>query len=60
MTLLARTDHRTYCPYKGECSYFSLPVGGERAMNAVWTYEQAHEAVAPIKDYVDAIEQADD
>ena len=37
MTLLTRTDHTTYCPYKGDCSYFSIPLGGERASNAVWT-----------------------
>jgi len=28
MRLLARTDHATYCPYKGDCSYFSIPLGG--------------------------------
>ncbi len=37
MSLLVRTDHSTYCPYKGECSYFSIPIGGQRATNAVWT-----------------------
>jgi uncharacterized protein (DUF427 family) len=39
MALLARTDHATYCPYKGDCSYFSIPLGGERSKNAVWSYE---------------------
>ena len=39
MTALARSDHTTYCPYKGEASYFSIPIGGERSTNAVWTYE---------------------
>ena len=33
MTALARSDHTTYCPYKGEASYFSIPVGGERSTN---------------------------
>jgi len=28
MALLARTDHATYCPYKGDSSYFSIPLGG--------------------------------
>src|SRR5580704_13472917 len=37
MAQLARTAHSTYCPYKGDASYFSIPVGGERASNAVWT-----------------------
>src|SRR5262245_59122726 len=25
MTLLERTDHASYCPYKGDCSYYSIP-----------------------------------
>lgn len=52
MTLLERTDHATYCPYKGECAYFSIPAGGERSANAVWTYENPYDAVAQIKDHV--------
>jgi uncharacterized protein (DUF427 family) len=52
MSLLARTDHTTYCPYKGDCAYYSIPVGGERAVNAVWSYEAPYAAVAAIKDYV--------
>jgi uncharacterized protein (DUF427 family) len=64
MSLLGRTDHATYCPYKGECAYFSIPLGGERSTNAVWTYESPYAAVASIKDHlafyldrVDAIEE---
>ncbi|HEY1866888.1 MAG TPA: DUF427 domain-containing protein [Candidatus Cybelea sp.] len=52
MELLARTEHRSYCPYKGEASYYSLPIGGERSVNAVWTYENPYDAVADIKEYV--------
>lgn len=52
MTLLERTSHATYCPYKGECSYFSIPAAGARAANAVWTYEAPYDAVAAIKDHV--------
>jgi len=52
MAALERTDHTTYCPYKGECHYFSIPSGGERATNAVWTYEQPYAAVAEIKDHL--------
>jgi uncharacterized protein (DUF427 family) len=63
MTLLVRTHHATYCPYKGDCAYYSIPLGGERSVNAVWTYETPYPAVAAIKDHlafyparVDAIE----
>jgi uncharacterized protein (DUF427 family) len=52
MALLARTDHATYCPYKGEASYYSLPLGGARSVNAVWTYESAYPAVAAIQDHL--------
>jgi uncharacterized protein (DUF427 family) len=64
MTLLQRTDHSTYCPYKGEASYFSMPVGGDRSANAVWSYEAPYDTVSVIKDHlafypdrVDAIEE---
>ena len=46
---LERTDHATYCPYKGDCSYYSLPAGGKKSVNAVWTYEDPYPAVAQIK-----------
>jgi uncharacterized protein (DUF427 family) len=52
MALLQRTDHSTYCPYKGDCAYFSIPLGGARSANAVWTYEAPYEAVASIKDHL--------
>ncbi|HEY5209729.1 MAG TPA: DUF427 domain-containing protein [Stellaceae bacterium] len=52
MTLLQQTDNASYCPYKGDCTYFSIPAGGERAINAVWSYEGPYDSVAAIKDYV--------
>jgi uncharacterized protein (DUF427 family) len=39
MTQLTRSDRTTYCPYKGDAAYFSIPVGGERSIDAVWSYE---------------------
>jgi len=52
MAALKRSDHTTYCPYKGDASYYSIPAGGDRSLNAVWTYETPFEAMAQIKDYV--------
>jgi uncharacterized protein (DUF427 family) len=52
MAALGRSDHTTYCPYKGDASNFSIPIGGTRSTNAVWTYETPFEAMAHIKDYV--------
>jgi uncharacterized protein (DUF427 family) len=51
MTLLERNDHVTYCPYKSDCAYHSIPTGGERSTNAVWIYQEPYAAVAAIKDH---------
>lgn len=51
-SLLERTSHTTYCPYKGDASYYSIPVGGEKSVNAIWTYETPHEAMSILKDHV--------
>jgi uncharacterized protein (DUF427 family) len=52
MSLLVKTDHTSYCPYKGDCSYYSIPAGGERSQNAVWTYESPYPSVVQIKEYL--------
>lgn len=51
-TQLERTEHESYCPFKGTASYYSIIPGGDRSVNAVWTYEAPHDAVAEIKDHV--------
>jgi hypothetical protein len=63
ITQLQRTAHQTYCPYKGECAYHSIPADGERSANAAWSYEAPYAAVSAIREYlafnpnrVDAIE----
>ena len=63
MDKLSRTDHLTFCPYKGDAGYFSISANGTTADNAVWTYEAPFPTVAEIKGYlafypskVDAIE----
>lgn len=59
---LQRTTHSTHCPFKGDASYWTLSVGGKRAENAVWSYENPLPGVARIQrhmafypDRVDAI-----
>jgi len=52
LSQLERTDHATYCPYKGDCSYYTIPGGGKKSVNAVWTYENPYPAVAQIKGHV--------
>ena len=52
MSLLVRTQRTTYCPYKGDASYFNIPLGGDRSIDAVWCYETPYAAVAEIKDHL--------
>jgi uncharacterized protein (DUF427 family) len=52
LTQLERTDHATYCPYKGDCNYYSVPAGGKKSVNAVWSYEDPYPGVAQIKGHI--------
>jgi uncharacterized protein (DUF427 family) len=52
MELLEKTAHQTYCPYKGECSYYSIPSGGRKSVNAIWSYEHPYPAVGEIEGYM--------
>jgi uncharacterized protein (DUF427 family) len=49
-SLLIRSAHSTYCPYKGDASYFSIRVGDRISENAIWTYETPYDAVSSIKE----------
>ena len=67
MTLFERTDRASYCPYKGEASYFSLKVDGRVSENAAWSYEAPYPAVAEIEERlafypsrVEGIEESDE
>ncbi|TQS45188.1 DUF427 domain-containing protein [Cryptosporangium phraense] len=51
-SLLERTSTETYCPYKGDASYYSIPLGGDKSTDAVWEYQSPYDAVAPIKGHV--------
>jgi uncharacterized protein (DUF427 family) len=48
MSLLARTDRVTHCPYKGDASYFSIHADGNTLENVIWTYETPFPAMAEI------------
>lgn len=52
MSLLDCTAHSTYCPYKGDCTYYNIPIGGSRSENAVWSYKEPHDAVAQINGHL--------
>lgn len=66
MTALTRSETTTFCPFKGQASYFSIPAGGQRSIDAIWSYEAPHDAATQIRDHlavyasrVDSIEERD-
>ncbi|AMU47817.1 acyl-CoA thioesterase [Mycobacteroides abscessus subsp. abscessus] len=50
--VLQRTDTHTYCPYKGEASYYSVRTPEGTVEDAAWTYEDPFPEVAPIARYL--------
>ena len=49
---LQRSDTTTYCPYKGDASYYDVTLGETTVADAIWTYEQPYPAVAGIAGHV--------
>jgi uncharacterized protein (DUF427 family) len=50
--VLRRTDHETYCPYKGDASYYTVTTPEGDLENVIWTYQQPFEAVAEVAGHV--------
>jgi uncharacterized protein (DUF427 family) len=46
--VLRRSDSASYCPFKGDASYFTLVTADGEIADAVWTYEQPYPAVTQI------------
>ncbi|MFG1921994.1 DUF427 domain-containing protein [Cryptosporangium sp. NPDC048952] len=51
-SLLERSSYESYCPFKGDATYYSIPLGGDKSKDAVWEYNEPYEAVAAIKGHV--------
>jgi uncharacterized protein (DUF427 family) len=50
--VLEPSSHQTYCPFKGDASYYSLVAGDTVAQNAVWAYVAPYDAVSEIAGHV--------
>lgn len=50
--LLRHSSTRTYCPWKGDASYYTVEVDGRQNADAAWYYSEPFEAAAAIKGYV--------
>lgn len=52
LTVLEASGHTSYCPFKGEASYYHLAGAGDEGLNAVWSYEDPYDSVPQIKGYL--------
>jgi uncharacterized protein (DUF427 family) len=46
LDLMQKTEHTTYCPFKGAASYWTINAGGKTAENAIWGYETPYDETA--------------
>ena len=52
-TVLTSSDTTSYCPFKGDASYYTVTTAaGDTVEDAIWTYEQPYPAVADIAGHV--------
>ena len=49
---ITASTRTSYCPYKGDASYLSIPGGGEKSNDAIWMYADPYPSVAQIKNHV--------
>jgi uncharacterized protein (DUF427 family) len=52
MSLLTPSSTQTYCPWKGEASYYNVIVDGKVNKDAAWYYPAPKAAAAEIKDRI--------
>ena len=50
--VLKASTTTTYCPYKGDASYYSVSTPDGEVEDAMWTYTQPYDAVSEIAGYV--------
>jgi uncharacterized protein (DUF427 family) len=51
-TLLTASATQTYCPYKGDASYYGIAAADGERPDAVWSYREPYDAVADIAGHV--------
>lgn len=52
MDLLQETGHSSYCPFKGDASYWSIVGGGETGENAAWSYAAPYDEMTALKGHI--------
>jgi uncharacterized protein (DUF427 family) len=48
---MTKTEHTTYCPFKGTASYWTIKAGDNSSENAIWGYEAPYDETAQLAGY---------
>ena len=49
--VIARTDHHSHCPFKGNAVYWTVTVGDRIAENALWAYPDPYREAPDLRGY---------
>lgn len=52
MEYLTPTESRSVCPWKGHCRYYTITVGGEKNVDAAWSYTNPKPQAGEIAGYI--------
>jgi uncharacterized protein (DUF427 family) len=52
LDLLTPTETSTFCPFKGNASYWSIAAGGKSVEDAVWSYESPYDEAMGLAGYM--------
>ena len=51
-SVISASDHSTFCPWKGDASYWDVTVDGETVTNAAWYYPEPKDGAEMVRDRV--------
>lgn len=52
MDLLRQSTHHSHCPFRGDASYWSLELDGQRVENAAWSYDAPFRGAEAIRGHL--------
>lgn len=52
MEYFQRTQHRSFCEFKGQAAYYTVTVGDKQATNAAWFYPRPTPDFTALHDYI--------
>ena len=52
LTQISKSDTSTYCPFKGQASYWNIEINGKVILDAAWSYDNPYDEMQAIKGHL--------